>query len=119
MVYSQVGDLKRAIHKKHKHGTKKTFTTTRMSNLTYTSSGLIEFSNAYTVIHKPLSLAICIFGTTANALNILILSKRSMRSSTNSILTGLSIAQLLLLINYTILLCFNHLMETCLVTRTS
>lgn len=42
----------------------------------------------------------CIFGCIANGLNIVVLTRREMRSPTNAILTGLAIADLLVMIDY-------------------
>lgn len=59
------------------------------------------FSYSYKFIHPPLVLAICLFGIVCNLANIVILTKPKMRTSpTNVILTGLSSAQICLLINY-------------------
>lgn len=54
----------------------------------------------YNYIHGYLSCAVCIFGSVANILNIAVLTKREMRSPTNAILTGLAIADLLVMIDY-------------------
>lgn len=42
----------------------------------------------------------CIFGSIANGLNIAVLTRRDMRSPTNAILTGLAIADLLVMLDY-------------------
>lgn len=47
-----------------------------------------------------MSLFVCIFGSIANSLNIAVLTRRDMRSPTNAILTGLAIADLLVMIDY-------------------
>lgn len=54
----------------------------------------------YNAIHGYLSLPVCIFGSIANILNIVVLTRREMRSPTNAILTGLAIADLLVMIDY-------------------
>ena len=50
--------------------------------------------------HNSLALLICILGGIANFLNIAVLSRKEMRSPTNAILTGLAIADLLVMIDY-------------------
>lgn len=51
-------------------------------------------------IHGYLSLFVCILGSVANVLNIVVLTRREMRSPTNAILTGLAIADLLVMFDY-------------------
>lgn len=51
-------------------------------------------------MHGYLSLLVCIFGSIANGLNIVVLTRREMRSPTNAILTGLAIADLLVMLDY-------------------
>lgn len=51
-------------------------------------------------MHGYLSLLVCIFGSIANSLNIVVLTRREMRSPTNAILTGLAIADLLVMLDY-------------------
>lgn len=51
-------------------------------------------------IHGYLSLFVCILGSIANVLNIVVLTRREMRSPTNAILTGLAIADLLVMFDY-------------------
>lgn len=56
--------------------------------------------NRYYGIHGFVTLFVCIFGSIANSLNIAVLTRRDMRSPTNAILTGLAIADLLVMIDY-------------------
>lgn len=66
---------------------------------------LKSFSDAYGSVHGPLVLGICVFGVAANLINVLVLSRRKLRQCpTNFLLCGLSIAQLLLLLNF---LCYS------------
>ncbi|XP_017887759.1 sex peptide receptor-like [Ceratina calcarata] len=58
------------------------------------------FHERYTHLHGWISLFVCIFGSIANILNILVLTRREMRSPTNIILTGLAVADLLVMIDY-------------------
>ena len=57
-------------------------------------------SPRYYNIHGFVSLFVCIFGSVANILNIAVLTRRDMRSPTNAILTGLAIADLLVMLDY-------------------
>ncbi|XP_041379384.1 G-protein coupled receptor dmsr-1-like [Gigantopelta aegis] len=50
--------------------------------------------------HGYVSLVICVFGSITNIINILILTKKSMRNSINSILTGVATADLLTMTTY-------------------
>lgn len=72
------------------------------------------FSVLYEPIHLPLSLIICLFGVVANTSNVIVLTRRSMITPTNVILTGLSAAQLFLLVNYLFLLTFNMCASNCM-----
>lgn len=66
----------------------------------YCSSDAWEFILRYSLIHGWASLLVCMFGSIANVLNIAVLTRRDMRSPTNIILTGLAIADLLVMIEY-------------------
>nr|XP_012135343.1 PREDICTED: FMRFamide receptor-like [Megachile rotundata] len=61
---------------------------------------LSSFHSHYSQLHGWISLFVCIFGSIANILNILVLTRREMRSPTNIILTGLAVADLLVMIDY-------------------
>lgn len=52
------------------------------------------------MVHGYLALAVCLLGSMSNTLNILVLTKREMINSTHTILTGLAIADLLVLLEY-------------------
>lgn len=58
------------------------------------------FANNYEQIHGPVSLFVCFFGSIANVLNICVLTTKEMRSPTNLILTGLAVADLLVMLEY-------------------
>lgn len=58
------------------------------------------FHTSYKEVHGWTSLFVCIFGSIANVLNIAVLTRREMRSPTNMILTGLAVADLLVMIEY-------------------
>ncbi|XP_026683912.1 sex peptide receptor-like [Diaphorina citri] len=59
-----------------------------------------SFQMSYDHYHGYISLFVCIFGIVANTLNIIVLTRKEMRSPTNSILTGLAIADLLVMLDY-------------------
>ncbi|XP_055603205.1 G-protein coupled receptor dmsr-1-like [Uranotaenia lowii] len=73
-------------------------TTTR--ELLYCGKGLDDFHTSYSSIHGIVCLLVCIFGSVANMLNIAVLTRREMHSPTNAILTGLAIADLLVMLDY-------------------
>jgi len=66
----------------------------------YCSSDAWEVILNYSLIHGWASLLVCIFGSIANVLNIAVLTRPEMRSPTNIILTGLAMADLLVMIEY-------------------
>lgn len=78
---------------------------TLLKNLRLTSS-LLQSEYVYEqkfdsfVCFRYLSILVCIFGSIANVLNIFVLSRREMRSPTNAILTGLAVADLLVMLEY-------------------
>lgn len=59
-----------------------------------------SFAKSYEQIHGTLSLFVCFFGSVANVLNICVLTTKEMRSPTNLILTGLAVADLLVMLEY-------------------
>ncbi|KAF7282243.1 hypothetical protein GWI33_003041 [Rhynchophorus ferrugineus] len=70
-----------------------------MANVTVYCN-LASFSRKYEPIHGPLSLFVCLFGSVANLLNICVLTSKEMRWPTNVILTGLAVADLLVMLEY-------------------
>lgn len=56
--------------------------------------------SSYVHVHGYLSLVVCCFGCIANTLNIIVLTRREMRSPTNHILTGLAVADLVVMLDY-------------------
>lgn len=70
------------------------------SVLKYCGSDLNYYSNEYAKVHGYISLIVCQFGSVANVINIAVLSRKEMRSPTNAILTGLAIADLLVMLDY-------------------
>ncbi|XP_046744398.1 G-protein coupled receptor dmsr-1-like [Diprion similis] len=61
---------------------------------------LDAFHTTYIQIHGYASLLVCLFGSVANTLNIAVLTRREMNSPTNAILTGLAVADLLVMLEY-------------------
>ncbi|XP_072943537.1 G-protein coupled receptor dmsr-1-like [Epargyreus clarus] len=62
--------------------------------------GGLEFQRMYAKVHGYIALIICLLGSVANSVNIAVLSRREMASSTNSILTALAVADLLVMLDY-------------------
>lgn len=73
-----------------------------MSNVTATVKycDLKDFASSYREVHGHLSILVCVFGSIANVLNICVLTTKEMRWPTNFILTGLAIADLLVMLEY-------------------
>ncbi|XP_067642836.1 G-protein coupled receptor dmsr-1-like [Eurosta solidaginis] len=73
---------------------------TNESHPIYCGSGLDDFHTSYKIWHGYISLIVCILGTIANTLNIIVLTRKEMRSPTNAILTGLAVADLAVMLEY-------------------
>lgn len=71
-----------------------------MNNTTVNYCNLQEFANTYRDIHGYFSILVCVFGSIANVLNICVLTTKEMRWPTNFILTGLAVADLLVMLDY-------------------
>ncbi|KAG8190891.1 hypothetical protein JTE90_010316 [Oedothorax gibbosus] len=69
-------------------------------SLPYYGEYLARFQSQYILYHGYLTLAFCIFGITANILNIIVLTRRKMISPTNAILTGIAVADMLVMLSY-------------------
>lgn len=67
---------------------------------TYQSAGLYEFQSVYAGYHGYVSLVVCAYGIVSNVFNILVLTRKNMISTTNIILTGLALADLLTMVSY-------------------
>lgn len=77
--------------------------TTVVANSTnFVYCNLKNVMSNYKVMHGQISIIVCVFGSIANILNICVLTSKKMRSSTNMVLTGLAIADLLVMIDYII-----------------
>ncbi|GFW90477.1 sex peptide receptor [Trichonephila clavipes] len=66
----------------------------------YFGDYLAQFQRGYGAVHGYLSFAFCIFGITANILNIIVLTRKNMISPTNAILTGIAVADMLVMLSY-------------------
>lgn len=67
----------------------------------YCGDGLEAFRQTYLIMHGYISLMVCLFGMLANTLNIIVLTRMDQRiSPTNAILTGLALADNLVMIEY-------------------
>ncbi|XP_075163181.1 G-protein coupled receptor dmsr-1-like [Haematobia irritans] len=66
----------------------------------YCGENINNLHTNYKNVHGYISLIVCILGTIANTLNIIVLSRREMRSPTNAILTGLAVADLAVMLEY-------------------
>lgn len=69
-------------------------------SVAFCESGGQLFQSVYVQVHGYIALIICLLGSAANSVNIAVLSRKEMASSTNSILTGLAVADLLVMIDY-------------------
>ncbi|CAH0406448.1 unnamed protein product [Chilo suppressalis] len=70
------------------------------SDVAYCVPGGQVFQSVYVQVHGYIALIICLLGSAANSVNIAVLSRKEMASSTNSILTGLAVADLLVMLDY-------------------
>lgn len=70
------------------------------TGVAYCVPGGQAFQHVYVRIHGYIALVICLLGCAANSVNIAVLSRKEMSSSTNTILTGLAVADLLVMIDY-------------------
>lgn len=63
-------------------------------------TGLAKFNEAYAGVHGYLSVVVCLFGMVANSVNIVVLTRKNMLSSTNVLLTWLAVADLFTMLSY-------------------
>ena len=66
----------------------------------YCGQGMKDFRTSYLQVHGYVSLIVCLFGMLANTMNIIVLTRKDMISPTNAILTGLALADNLVMIDY-------------------
>lgn len=77
--------------------------TTRNSTLDQCNppmNDLFAYACVYFQLHGYISLAICCFGVPTNLANIIILTRKSMRSPINTILTGIAVSDAITMISY-------------------
>lgn len=70
------------------------------STVEYCGQATNDFNHWYSGLHGYVSVLVCLFGSVANTLNIAVLTRREMVSPTNAILTGLAVADLLVMLEY-------------------
>ncbi|XP_076085268.1 G-protein coupled receptor dmsr-1-like [Mytilus galloprovincialis] len=78
-------------------------TTSNVSNLGQCDqpiNDLFAYACVYFTLHGYLSLAICCFGVPTNLVNIIILTRKSMRNPINNILTGIAISDAITMMSY-------------------
>ncbi|GIY95884.1 sex peptide receptor [Caerostris extrusa] len=66
----------------------------------YYGDQLEVYRNFYSSIHGYISIMVCLFGITANCMNIIVLTRKNMISPINVILTGLAVADMMVMISY-------------------
>ncbi|RUS78663.1 hypothetical protein EGW08_013590 [Elysia chlorotica] len=72
---------------------------------------LYRVQQSYTKVHPYLSLVICSFGILSNVVNILVLTKPSMRNSINCILTGVAVADMITMTSYIPFVYYYYIMD--------
>ncbi|GFR66442.1 FMRFamide receptor [Elysia marginata] len=65
-----------------------------------TSRGLNEFYHKYGSVHGYIAIAVCCFGILSNTANIIVLTRKNMASSSNTILMWLAVSDLLTMLSY-------------------
>ncbi|KAL8610201.1 hypothetical protein ACOMHN_038896 [Nucella lapillus] len=70
------------------------------------------FGQSYQKIHGYFSVTVCVFGIVSNALNIIVLTRRHMKSPTNFILTALAIADMLTMSTYPIMAIYLYIITS-------
>lgn len=73
-----------------------------MNNTTSPESALRAFHENYKTYHGYVSLFISIYGVITNVINIIILTRKSMRSSINCVLSGIALADIITMTSYII-----------------
>lgn len=75
------------------------------------------FAFRYHAVHGYLSLTVCVLGCIANIVNVVVLTRREIRSPTNAILTGLAVADFLVMIDYIPYSWFDYILPNMNYTR--
>ncbi|KAJ8883255.1 hypothetical protein PR048_015097 [Dryococelus australis] len=69
-----------------------------------------DMADAYRRAHGYISLAVCVFGTVANLLNVAVLTRSDMaKAPINRLLTWLAIADILVMVEYVPFACYTYL----------
>ncbi|KAI1285334.1 Sex peptide receptor [Halotydeus destructor] len=72
---------------------------------------LLDFRDTYTgYVHGYLAIVVCVFGILTNLVNIVVLTRKEMATATNAILTGLAVADLLVMASY-VPFAFHHYVD--------
>lgn len=66
----------------------------------YDGGSLKLFNAEYQKLHGYISISVCVCGIVANTLNAIVLSRKSMQSATNFLLTALAVTDLLTMTSY-------------------
>lgn len=75
----------------------------------FCGNDVVEFSRFYSKVHGYTSITVCIIGSIANVINIIVLSRKEMVSPTNWVLTALAVTDLVVLLDYIPYTCHMHL----------
>jgi len=73
---------------------------------------LQPFEDFYHPVHGWLAMLVCVLGTLFNLANILVLTHRDMRSPVNMILTGIAVADFLVMLEYIPFTIYMNLLDT-------
>lgn len=77
----------------------------------YCSGRVRDIATGYRQIHGYLSLVVCLFGTIANVLNVVVLTRKELAAAPiNRILTGIAVADMLVMLEYVPFACYMYLM---------
>ncbi|KAL8578577.1 hypothetical protein ACOMHN_015033 [Nucella lapillus] len=75
-------------------------------------SAIEQFGQSYQKIHGYFSVVVCVFGIISNVLNIIVLTRKHMKSPTNFILTALAIADMLTMSTYPIMAIYLYIITS-------
>ncbi|XP_070192217.1 G-protein coupled receptor dmsr-1-like [Littorina saxatilis] len=76
------------------------------------TSAIEQFGQSYQRIHGYFSVTVCVFGIVSNVLNIIVLTRKHMKSPTNFILTALAIADMLTMSTYPIMAIYLYIITS-------
>ncbi|XP_075214993.1 G-protein coupled receptor dmsr-1-like [Lycorma delicatula] len=79
----------------------------------YCSGAVRDVATAYKKVHGYVSLIVCAFGTIANLLNVAVLTRKELCSAPiNRILTGIAVADMLVMLEYVPFACYMYLLSS-------